>query len=366
MIALTDSQLKKLVSEDQLVSHSSSLDDLVQPASIDIPVGSRAFHMSTNIVPHQKLISDLVKEYAIQELDLTKGAKLLNGETYFIPVGEINLAKNIAARISPKSSVGRIDLHVRSMLDRSGVYDVASAGYRGQWWLSVIPNSFGGVILDSNHSLAQLMAFDISKKARSTSEIVLDDIPLFDGLGLPVPKKTLDNEILMHVAIPKNAPVAYMAKKTDLFVDMRSYDNEWNAFWEPVYANSDGSFTFEKDKFYIMATKEKITIPETYSVEMKPNSHNVGELRIHYAGFFDPGFGINYVSGKAEGATAVLEVRPHERLTVFDNSPICTMKVYRNSKLPRSPYGKDGTSNYANQSNIKLSKYFTTPADMKN
>lgn len=114
--------------------------------------------------------------------------------------------------------------------------------------------------------------------------------------------------------------------------------------------------TLEKDKFYILCTKEKVSIPTFLSAEMIPFSHNIGELRAHYAGFFDPGFGYG-VNGEVHGTVGVLEVRPHETITVYDGQPICLMDFYKNSKIPEKPYGT-ANNNYQNQQGPKLAKFF--------
>jgi dCTP deaminase len=362
MQAITDSGLEQLLSSKKIFSHVDGvpLKDFIQPASLDLPIGSVAYVMKSNVIPYGRKISDVVSEYMLDKISLDNGAVLKRGETYFIPVGNCDVPANMNVRISPKSSIGRTDLHVRALVDFYGRMDVINSAKRSQVWLSAIPNSFGGVKVSSGMALSQAMLFIDSDDAKKNN--ASNNVLLLDHLGLAVPKKYLDDEIIMHLAVPKKDPVAYKARKTTDIVDMTGVQkNTFEDFFEAVYANPDGSFTFEKDAFYIMSTKERIVVPEDVSVEMHPGKHNFGELRIHYAGFFDPGFGFDYKRMLPVGATGVLEVRPHERLTVYDGTPICTLVAYANIEKPLKPYGKDGKNNYANQLGLKVAKYFTEP-----
>jgi len=128
------------------------------------------------------------------------------------------------------------------------------------------------------------------------------------------------------------------------------------AFFRPIYPSESGKLTLEKDRFYILATKERVSVPNHLSAEMVPFSHHVGELRAHYAGFFDPGFGYG-ARGEINGTVGVLEVRPHETINIYHGQPICLMEFFRNSQPPARPYGFAG-SNYQGQEGPKLAKYF--------
>ena len=151
----------------------------------------------------------------------------------------------------------------------------------------------------------------------------------------------------------------YEAVATNEIVDMSNIGGHDPAkFFRPVYAEAGGKLTLEKDRFYILSTKERVSIPLSLSGEMVPFSHHVGELRAHYAGFFDPGFGYG-ASGELRGAVGVLEVRPHETIKIYDGQPICLMEFFRNSEIPAAPYGSVG-NNHQGQQGPKLAKYFAT------
>ena len=136
--------------------------------------------------------------------------------------------------------------------------------------------------------------------------------------------------------------------------------HERDDFFRPIRCDGKGRLTLEKDRFYILATKEHISVPLEISGEMIPFSHLVGELRAHYAGFFDPGFGYG-AEGERKGTVAVLEVRPHETITIYDGQPICLMEFFKNTARPAKPYGYSG-NNYAEQCGPKLAKYFSEPS----
>lgn len=366
MIALTNNSYSKgleTLLQKKIFSSHYGFNRGIQPASIDIPVGSIAYEMPRFVSPYKRKITDIVAENGAKKIDLTNSTELKRGVHYFIPVGSVKLPDDISARISPKSSVGRVDLHVRSMVDDLGKFDEIPSGYSGQWWFSVIPNSFGGVKIHAGQELAQIMAFDTQGTSRYSIDELSQQVHLLDDAGLSIFPSYSNKEFDMSLAIPKSGPVAFRAKKTDKFVDMTQKSSSlFEDFFEVLEANEDGTFTFEKDEFYIMRTKERIAISDTVSVEMIPSKHNFGELRVHYAGFFDPGFGIDYANGGvASGAHGVLEIRPREDIVLRDGAPICSMVVYENYLPPINPYGKDGKSNYANQLGLKGAKYFTEP-----
>ena len=169
--------------------------------------------------------------------------------------------------------------------------------------------------------------------------------------------------VVLSLSIPSNSKelAGYEAKHTNEVVDLsRIGKHERDDFFRPIRCDGKGRLTLEKDRFYILATKEHISVPLEISGEMIPFSHLVGELRAHYAGFFDPGFGYG-AEGERKGTVAVLEVRPHETITIYDGQPICLMEFFKNTARPAKPYGYSG-NNYAEQCGPKLAKYFSEPS----
>ena len=119
----------------------------------------------------------------------------------------------------------------------------------------------------------------------------------------------------------------------------------------------DGRVILKKDCFYILCTKERVAVPTTLSAEMRPFSQHVGELRAHYAGFFDPGFG--HAASGGQGTRAVLEVRSHDvPFLIEDGQTVCRLIYEQMTQIPEKIYGAGGIgSNYQGQA-LKLSKHF--------
>lgn len=345
--ALVDFHLKKLI-KDKVFDSNIDLIKYVQPASIDLPVGNVAYLVKEKFLPFSKDVKTLVDKLMIEKIDLIEGGILFKGQTYLIPIAQINLPNNLYCKISPKSSIGRVDLMVRSVFDHLGLYDSILEGGCGKLWLEISPQSFN-IKVRSGIALSQLRVFEKSLEDCDFSS----DKFIFDENKKEIEHKFFDkNKFFLSLNVKENPLFGYEAKQTNDIIDLnqiKKYD--WNNFFRKIELFKDDKFTLEKDKFYILATKENIRIPVKYSVEMIPFSHLIGELRAHYAGFFDPGFGGEF------GATGVLEIRTHETLTIYDGQPICLMEVFENKEIPNQVYG-ESENNYHMQKGPKLAKYF--------
>eukprot|EP00939_MAST-03C_sp_MAST-3C-sp1_P003886 g3886.t1 len=390
------------------------LHPFVQPASLDVPiVGGAVFLVKEKVLPYKKKIIDLLPDLRLDEFSLAHGdgTLLLKGQTYLLYVGKVTLPKHCRGHLSPKSSIGRVDLMVRGVVDGCGLYDTIPSGKTSTLWLEITPQSFN-VRIRKGLALTQLMIFSkgtFGKGGRTLSVVdenvkpfdaadreepadrkVMEaaatfaspELPaprsrrlrersissssasatslLYDESGKALPVETLrGGAVVLHLRVPTDPKdiVGYEAKHTSEVVDLSKRGaHDKSVFFRPILCNSTGRLTLEKDRFYILATKEHISVPLDISGEMVPFSNLVGELRAHYAGFFDPGFGYGK-SGEKRGTVAVLEVRPHETITIYDGQPICLMEFFRNSRVPAKPYGFSG-NNYAEQTGPKLAKYF--------
>ena len=349
---LTDRKLKELISEGQL-RHTSGLDlnDYIQPASIDIPVGDKAYMVKFKFLPFMKNIKDVVESISLEELDLAENPVLYKGQTYLIPcLNFTSMPKGTCLRVSPKSSIGRIDLMVRAICDNSSYYDYIDEP-KGTLWVEVTPRSFN-VRLSKGTALSQLM---ILEEADTTFD--LSDMQLaFDEQEEPVQlRRYARDEIILSIDIPEEKTIGYVARTTNEIIDLnKKAHHDKKTFFEEMrtYGTHYRKISLEQGKFYILKTKEFIQIPPGFSGEMVPLNNLLGEFRVHYAGFFDPGFGYGI-----KGNQGVLEIRPHEDLVVYDGQPICSMKFYRNTEEPEKLYGLAG-NNYAKQKGVKLAKYF--------
>ncbi|MFW6230605.1 MAG: 2'-deoxycytidine 5'-triphosphate deaminase domain-containing protein [Nanoarchaeota archaeon] len=350
--SLVDSDILKLLGSGSITSHLP-LERFVQPASIDIPIGSTAYLVKQKFLPFSNDVSYITERLTIDTVDLTFGGMLYKGCTYIIPAETlVDLPEDIEGKLSPKSSIGRIDLLVRTVMDHVGLYDTIPAGRKGRLYVEVTPNF--NVILHAQDTLNQLMLFSGEDDSLVTSEHLI-----FDADGRLLPSTFYSkNKLLLTLDLKRDAHVGFKGKKTNNVIDLSRRDHEPGDFFEDVWTEyrDHGKLTLEKDRFYILATKEFVSVPLSLSSEMIPFSNLIGELRVHYAGFFDPGFGYGEY-GEIRGRQGVLEIRPHEDITVYDGQPICLMEFYKNTKIPDKGYGFSG-NNYHKQEGPQLAKYF--------
>jgi len=352
-VVYTDSDLETMIQKEFILSKNSNLLENVQPSSIDIPLGNKAYLVKQKFIPFLQNVSDIVKDLSIQELDLKQGNILLKNQTYLIPTLDVNLPENFSISISPKSSIGRVDLFVRSVFDNYHYYDRIPQSGKGKLWLEVTPQSYN-IFLKEGLSLSQLMVFDESFFAKDN---IVNESFLYDDLGEKIKNNFhKENKLLLTLKAQDNFLFGYEAKQTNEILDLTKVNyHEPSIFFNEINAKNN-SYTLEKDHFYILRTSEKISIPSKYSAEMIPVFHLIGELRAHYAGFFDPGFGYGK-NGEIKGSAGVLEVRPHETITVSDKQPICLLEYYKNIKTPKINYGSKG-NHYQGQDKPKLAKFF--------
>ena len=369
--ALVDDDIGELVASGalDLACPASKAASYVQPASVDIPVGNTAYLVREKFLPFRRGVRQVLPSVVLEERDLAapEGIVLLKGQTYLIPCGRVKLPPHLRGSLSPKSSIGRIDVMVRAVFDGCGLYDTIPFAGEGEIWMEVSPRSFN-VRLAAGLALSQLMLFS----TQATREALrLIDEPgvetcVFTRQGKAVKPNLHRGDVVLSLHVGEGE-VGYEAVATGEIVDLRKIGaHSADAFFRPVKskpgsADSSGfdaraKLTLEKDKFYILSTKERVSVPLHVSAEMVPFSQHVGELRAHYAGFFDPGFGYG-LKGEVRGTIGVLEVRPHETITIYDGQPICLMEFFRNLAVPRVPYGQAG-NHYQSQTGPRLAKYF--------
>lgn len=282
-----------------------------QPSSIDIPILS------------------IIKP----SINNTKSISLIKGVKYEAQCGIINIPEGYFGLLSPKSSIGRMDISVKSFTKSTDLYNIVLPGTKDILYLEIVSNSFN--ITNLPECLIQLSVIYINEFIRDQNIISIYNNTLL-----------YDKQYILHIDISKY----YRAKDTCSSIDMNSHSNNSDEFFT-MFESSDNYEQLEKNKFYIFATKEKINIPNNYSGEMMPFTHMIGEFRVHYAGFFDPGFGSN------GGNVAVLEIRPYENVIVKDGQSICVLNYYENAEIPEKIYGSLD-NNYNEQKNIVLAKYF--------
>jgi dCTP deaminase len=331
--------------------------DQIQPASLDLRLGSVAYRVRASFLPGPRTtVADRIRDLKLHEFALTAGAVLETNCVYIVPLLEgLALPPDVAAAANPKSSTGRIDVFTRVIADRTNGFDRISAGYHGPLYAEISPKTFP-VLVREGTRLSQIrfrrgqsVLDGAALKALHEKERLTDDADadLSDGISVGVDLAGLG---------PNNF-VGYRAKRHTGVIDVEKRDGHMVAdFWEPIAARADKSLILDPDEFYILASKEAVQVPPDYAAEMVPFDPLVGEFRVHYAGFFDPGFG--YAGAGGKGARAVLEVRSREVPFILEHGQIVGRLVYENMMAkPTTLYGMGIGSNYQAQG-LKLSKHF--------
>ncbi len=342
--------------EEGLLAASRPLDaDQIQPASLDLRLGRKAYRVRASFLPGlANTVQDRLEELSLHEISLEEGAVLETGCVYIIPLLEtLNLPKGTSAAANPKSSTGRLDIFTRVIADHAQEFDKVPAGYCGPLYAEISPRSFT-VLARTGSRLSQIRFRHGTEMANDATILALHkEKPLITGGALNV-----KNGLALSVdlsGLDQSQPVGFRAKRHSGLIDVdRKAALEVLDFWEPIWQR--GNLILDPDEFYILASKEAVRVPPTHAAEMVPYNPLVGEFRVHYAGFFDPGFGDE--SGGGTGSRAVLEVRSHEVPFILEDGQIIGRLVYETlTDQPEQVYGQGIGSNYQKQG-LKLSKHF--------
>lgn len=368
--------LKKAVDKGEIISKSSPIsEEQIQPASMDLRLGPKAYRLVSSFLPSGN--EDVIKrlhtpdlygsDLIMYEFDIEKESVLEKGNVYLIPLlEELHLPRGIKGRANPKSTTGRLDVFARVITDRSPRFDDVAPGYGGSLFLEVMPRSFT-IKVRKGLSLVQLrlMTGECSLSDAELKSLHKGTRILYNGdEHVPPGELKISNGIFMSVDLSgdgKDGVIGYKTKKNSHVVDLtkRNYYNVVD-FWEPIRRNSKSTLILEPEEFYILSSKEKIRIPPEYAAEMVAFEAGSGELRTHYAGFFDPGFGYG-ANGEVKGTKAVLEVRAHDvPFMIADGQVFCKLFFEKIIEAPQKVYGPRIGSSYQFQG-ITLSKQFKSP-----
>jgi dCTP deaminase len=362
---LPSQQLREAISNEWLLAGDSAIPaQAVQPASVDLRLGEHAWALRCSFLPDSRSsVEEKVEGIAFDRIDLRDGATLERDRPYLVPLLErLQLPEQLRARANPKSSTGRLDVFTRVLTDRSRRFDEISPGYHGGLYLEVVPRTFAirvrtGLALNQVRLLSGDARLDdrqlVELHGRSpllyvdSEPISAAELSLADGLFLS-----------LDVSGPADSIVGYRAKKNSLPIDLaRTGALRWQEFWEPVHPEPLGRIVLEPEVFYLLLSAEGVSVPPGYAAEMLAYDPTAGELRTHYAGFFDPGFGYSRAP-EARGARAALEVRARDvSFMVEHRQPVCKLAFERMAGEPDVLYGEDVGSSYQHQRTM-LSKHF--------
>lgn len=347
---------------------SQILPDQIQPASLDLRLGNIAYPVDASFLPGpgrkvMEKMRELDGDFEHFGMDLSNGAVLERGRLYVIPLLEsIRLKSDVAAFANPKSSTGRLDILTRLIADEATHFDQVEEGYVGQLYLEVAPRSFS-VVVRAGTRLNQLRFR--RTRGESPKSITAADwkLLLSEGqiaTGTEVANRTghLPFSIDLKGSGVEGSLIGWRARKHTRRIDLDRRDYDPLEFWEPLRSYRNASLVLDPDEFYILMTKEAIAVPPDFAAEMLPYDTRAGEFRVHYAGFFDPGFGWDPLTRKAGSSRGVLEVRSHEVPFVLEHGQVVGWLSYeRMAERPSTLYGLEIASNYQGQE-LKLAKQF--------
>lgn len=356
----------RLIAEKGIQSLVEIETSQIQPASLDLRLGPKAYRVRASFLAGRggSVMDKIRKLDGLPEMDITGGAVLERGSVYVIELLErLALPHDVEALANPKSSTGRLDILTRLITDDGTAFDRVERGYKGALFLEVVPLSFS-VVVRQGARLNQLR-FQRGASTLSAKEVrerhAAGEFASVPGGGdlMPARETLIPFTIDLQGAGP-GAVVGYKARKNARKIDVdrpRSYPVA--EFWEPLPWD-EGRLILEKDEFYILATREEVAVPPDLAAEMLPFDSQSGEFRVHYAGFFDPGFG--WRDGRARGSRAVLEVRSYGVPFALEHGQIVGWLDYRRIANGHTDmvYGEAIKSNYQGQG-IALAKHFIQP-----
>ena len=361
--------IEKLISSNFVYSNEKITNDLIQPASMDLRLGFKAWRIPASFLPGKNYtVEEKLKELAMHEFSLSEGAVLECGCVYVVKLLEgLNLPKNISGMANPKSSTGRLDVFTRLIIDNTQEFETVPNGYKGPMYIEISPRTFS-ILVRTGTRLNQLR-FGLGKYFISDKK--MEELQLKYGLVRDNDSKFLSDKVQNGLPLSvdlkgEDGVLGYKAKKHSMLIDCDKLGNyRSDLFWEKITHQDiimsndkkNRSLVLSPDAFYILASKEYVSVPSNYAAEMRAYDTKVGEFRAHYAGFFDPGFGLMEL--EASKTKAVLEVRSHDvPFLIEQGQTVCRLVYEPMANVPKHLYGEpSGTNNYQAQG-LKLAKHF--------
>lgn len=355
-------EIRAMVRAREIVASNEISESQIQPASLDLRLGAVAFRVRASFLPGPGAsVAERLEAFGMHRVDLREGAVLERGCVYVVPLQEsLCLRFRVSAVANPKSSTGRLDVFTRLIVDGASEFDQVEAGYRGPLYAEISPRTFSVVVREGT-SLNQLR---IRRGSPPPSDAALRRLHEAHRLVAPaadgVAEADIDEGIAVTVDLDggtEGRPVGWRARRhTDLIDLARVGHYPADEFWEPVRPDRHGTLILNPGDFYILASREAVAVPPDHAAEMRPFDTRVGEFRVHYAGFFDPGFG--YAAAGGAGSRAVLEIRSFEVPFALRHGQRVGRLVYeRLTAVPDKLYGAAIGSAYQRQG-LALAKQF--------
>ena len=355
---LPSQAIARMIADREVTLAEPASDGQTQPASLDLRLGAVAYRVRASFLPRtgggrvQAKLDDLV----LHTIGLSQGAVLETGCVYIVPLLEtLALASDIEASANPKSSTGRLDVFTRVIADGVGAFDQIPRGYAGPLYAEICPQTFPIVVRKGS----QLSQIRFRNGPATVSDNMLRDLQLQEQL---VSSESADiaGGVALTVDLAGNEKglVGFRARRHTGVVDVDRIDAyQIEEYWDPIHVKDNKHrLILDPDQFYVLASKEAIHVPPTHAAEMVPFNPLVGEFRVHYAGFMDPGFG--HAAAGGYGSRVVLEVRSHKVPFILEDGQIISRLIYeRMIETPETLYGQGIKSNYQGQA-LKLSKHF--------
>jgi dCTP deaminase len=371
---LSGQEITELINKNMISSDHKINKDIIQPASIDLRLGLKAWRVPASFLPGKgNLVSDRLKNFAMHEFSLVDGAVLECGCVYIVKLLEnVALTDDLTGVANPKSSTGRLDVFTRLIVDGAQEFEDVPAGYSGPLYVEISPRTFS-ILVRTGSRLNQLR---IRRGYSVTTDKEMEILQKHVGLVRTeddnhLPDKIKNGVPLSVDLVGEKGLIGYKARKHTRLIDVDKpsfYKRE--LFWEKITTEdliyqtkitengtSSSGLVLSPDAFYILASKEYVSVPSNYAAEMRAYDTKVGEFRAHYAGFFDPGFGLSDLG--ASKTRAVLEVRSHDvPFLIEQEQTICRLVYEPMANVPNFLYGEAGGTNNYQAQGLKLSKHF--------
>jgi dCTP deaminase len=386
---LPSQEIRELIRNGKIRSGAEITDGQIQPASMDLRLGTIAYRIQASFLPgRSSTIQTKIKDLCLAEIDLSKPALLEKGAVFIVPLVEsLALPSDIGGKANPKSTTGRLDIFTRLITDGGLEFERVPTGYKGDLYVEIVSRTFptvvgagtklnqirfvrgsppsGDGVLEQLAQREHLVYYDNGDgPAQAVVERGLDkSVP--QGQTDVRPRAFIDRGLRTTIDLEgtgKSSVIAYKAKRNCAPVDLGKVGaHDAGDFWEPIYGPKSGGLVLDPGDFYLLASKERFCVPASWAAEMEPFDQSSGDFSVHYAGFFDPGFGYG-ASGEIKGTKGVLEVRAHEVPILLEDRQIVGRLVYhRMADVPDKLYGQAIGSSYQQQG-LALSKQFRTSA----